>query len=754
MPVLRLLAAFVFLAPIAQGLHAREAQDELEGFVLQRSLVRGADGSEVPDGAFSATHPDGRRVEGTYDRGQPSGRWRFVNAAGKSVAVGSYVDGRRSGVWTHRSEGGVLLAKGNCTDGRPAGQWTFYVYRDKEKKIDADHSGEYAWSETSYSSGGPRAAGLLLDGQPHGPWTYWWKNGKPMLHGHLHRGRWTGSMSFALPTGHLDEDFMGAEIEAPTDLTWLALGPWIPGTTLQTNALENLPPATAEALGGELPARLNPEVAAGSQDSSLAFAVGFDRVLEALGKGGESSEERDRAVRNLHRSLGGRSTGWSWVTPELAGSSEVVHAHRARAFYECTKDDQGLWGIGLAASESTEPGTDWLPEIDALHLAGLPKAQEIQGGRHGLRRSLKKRYGIEEAEPALEAALQWLAAHQSADGRFDVEEFPYAQGVDKVCRCDGKGRHEQNLGATALALQVFVEDGNRPFQGPYSEVVLRGTRWILRQQDQVSGAIADVELGARKGGKIPQNLLHSSIYDHAIAAGYLARLWQLSAKYSYLGPVTKATQYIAEQRILSGGWSYKRRDQLGHDASITGWCWRAMEAAGVSGVDVPSEILEGTLSMIHDVSDYGTGRVGYRHKGSWSARVVAKNDTYPPNLAEPLTAVGLLVRLQLGQTIESHPIVGMHADLLLKSLPEWDPSGHRTDMYYWYYGSFAMRRLGGKYWEAWRKAMERAVLEGQRQDGHAAGSWDPIGPWGWSGGRVYATAMMAHCLLTLMPPLD
>ena len=26
------------------------------------------------------------------------------------------------------------------------------------------------------------------------------------------------------------------------------------------------------------------------------------------------------------------------------------------------------------------------------------------------------------------------------------------------------------------------------------------------------------------------------------------------------------------------------------------------------------------------------------------------------------------------------------------------------------------------------------------------GSWDPIGPWGQDGGRVYSTAMMAMCL--------
>lgn len=68
-------------------------------------------------------------------------------------------------------------------------------------------------------------------------------------------------------------------------------------------------------------------------------------------------------------------------------------------------------------------------------------------------------------------------------------------------------------------------------------------------------------------------------------------------------------------------------------------------------------------------------------------------------------------------------------------------------MYYWYYGSYAMYQMGGSYWNEWNKAMKPAVLESQRtQGGSSHGSWDPIGPWGWAGGRVYSTALMVLCL--------
>jgi hypothetical protein len=68
-------------------------------------------------------------------------------------------------------------------------------------------------------------------------------------------------------------------------------------------------------------------------------------------------------------------------------------------------------------------------------------------------------------------------------------------------------------------------------------------------------------------------------------------------------------------------------------------------------------------------------------------------------------------------------------------------------MYYWYYGTFAMNQWGGKHWTSWKKAIEKALIPNQRQEnGNFKGSWDPVGPWGEEGGRVYSTAI---CTLIL-----
>jgi hypothetical protein len=68
-------------------------------------------------------------------------------------------------------------------------------------------------------------------------------------------------------------------------------------------------------------------------------------------------------------------------------------------------------------------------------------------------------------------------------------------------------------------------------------------------------------------------------------------------------------------------------------------------------------------------------------------------------------------------------------------------------MYYWYYGSLAMHRMGGESQRLWQAALEPALLQGQVKgtDGDA-GSWSPIGPWGWCGGRVYSTAVAVLAL--------
>src|SRR5690606_27886769 len=82
------------------------------------------------------------------------------------------------------------------------------------------------------------------------------------------------------------------------------------------------------------------------------------------------------------------------------------------------------------------------------------------------------------------------------------------------------------------------------------------------------------------------------------------------------------------------------------------------------------------------------------------------------------------------------------ADLILKRPPVWNPNDGSIDHYYWYYASYALFQMGGRYWSTWAKDLTEAVVEKQREDGNYEGSWDPIGVWGEDGGRVYSTAIL------------
>ena len=70
-------------------------------------------------------------------------------------------------------------------------------------------------------------------------------------------------------------------------------------------------------------------------------------------------------------------------------------------------------------------------------------------------------------------------------------------------------------------------------------------------------------------------------------------------------------------------------------------------------------------------------------------------------------------------------------------------------MYYWFFGTNSAYQRGGSEWKRWNTALQKAALDTQRRSGEGSGSWDPSGPWGYAGGRVYSTSVMA---LTLQAP--
>jgi hypothetical protein len=355
------------------------------------------------------------------------------------------------------------------------------------------------------------------------------------------------------------------------------------------------------------------------------------------------------------------------------------------------------------------------------------------GNRFGGRRNLKARGGS-GTEQAVKDGLEWLKWHQSPDGSWDCDGFMTNCGKIGSTICGGPGVATHDVGMTGLALLAFLGDGHTTREGQYKDVVARGVKWLKDQQDPDMGLL---------GPQIGKEYL----YDHAIGTLAICEAYYFSKSPLIKRTAQDAINFITRSRNPYAAWRYEYPPTGENDTSVTGWMVFALKSAEDAGLEIDPQAYVGALSWIDEVTDPATGRVGYTELGTVSSRVPGVNEHFPPEKGEALTAVGLLCRFFMGQDPKDVPMMEKHAQLMKTKLPKWDPDGFGCDMYYWYYGSYAMYQMGGtQYWEAWNKAMKPAVVDSQRREGDEKGSWDPVGPWGFSGGRVYSTALMVLCL--------
>ncbi len=365
--------------------------------------------------------------------------------------------------------------------------------------------------------------------------------------------------------------------------------------------------------------------------------------------------------------------------------------------------------------------------------AAAPLVASRFEGRFARKEELRKMGGGTGTEDALGKALEWLARHQSADGRWDGAGFADRCAGNK---CDGPGMVLSDVGVTGLALLAFLGDGNFPGEGKHRLPVGRAGGWLLAQQKPDTGLIGE------SNGDL-------YLYCHAIATMALAEVYAFTSAPDLRTPLERAVGLILHARNPSKAWRYTLPPTGDNDTSVTSWMVLALKAAEDAGIRVEDRTAyEGALAWFDEMTDMSSGRCGYRQKGELSSRMTGTKERFPAEKTEALTAAALICRLHLGQTREKHPILRLHADLLRRTPPVWEVTPERSlvDEYYWYYGSLAMFQMGGEDWKAWNVAMKKALLEHQRHDGDERGSWDPLGAWGTGGGRIGMTAFCALCL--------
>ena len=350
-------------------------------------------------------------------------------------------------------------------------------------------------------------------------------------------------------------------------------------------------------------------------------------------------------------------------------------------------------------------------------------------------------------EIAVEDALRWLAAHQSPNGGWESAGFhrwcdlkPVDQGPD------GLGKALYDPGVTGLATLAFLGAGyTHRGQHPFAKTVGRALRYLRNVQDA-------------EGCFGPRTSQHY-IYNHACAALAMVEAYGMTESRILRGSAQRALDFISLARNPYFAWRYGVRPG-DNDTSVTGWMMMALKSAKLINASsvarghdplltLDEESFDGIRTWIDKMTDPDTGRVGYMQRGSSPARPQDMIDRFPSDRSESMTAAGVLARVFIGEDPRRSEMVRKGAELCRRLPPTWEESQGSIDMYYWYYGTLAMYQVGGGAWKDWNAAMKSAIVDHQRRDTTYClfkGSWDPIGPWGGDGGRVYSTALMAMCL--------
>ncbi|MEX2185895.1 MAG: hypothetical protein WD875_03835 [Pirellulales bacterium] len=337
--------------------------------------------------------------------------------------------------------------------------------------------------------------------------------------------------------------------------------------------------------------------------------------------------------------------------------------------------------------------------------------------------------GSAETEAAVDRALAWLAAHQSADGRWNVARLE--GGLEP--RTAGHDRQGAGIGAdtgvTGLALLAFLGAGHTHLEGDHRDTVRRGLEFLLNAQDRRGSVEGDARLFAK-------------MYCHGMGALALSEAYAMTGDVRLRDAVRDAVAFTAAaQHTATGGWRYlpaqpgdNSPGSLG-DMSQHGWQVMILKSARLAGVDVSEVTLSRAARFVQSTAS-GThgGLSSYRPRERASGT---------------MTAEALVCRMFLDMP-RGGDLDREAGDLLLSELP----SAERPNFYYWYYGTLAMHDIQGEHWRQWNEAMQRTLLESQRGTsdgggdggGDGKGSWDPDPIWGGYGGRTYSTALAALSL--------
>ncbi|MDH3592088.1 MAG: HEAT repeat domain-containing protein, partial [Planctomycetota bacterium] len=449
--------------------------------------------------------------------------------------------------------------------------------------------------------------------------------------------------------------------------------------------------------------------AAGDPDPAVRAAVlaGLGRlgVAKALAVFTTGQKDKDARVR-IAAHYGAWATGGdpAPALEQLRAGLEDPAAREAAAV--------ALGRMASAAEPAVEDLVGLLDDKapEARRAAARALGTIVRPGRADVRelRGLWKKRAPADVRKAIEAGLRWLEQHQEKTGFWDSDKHG--------------GQRHYDPGVTGLALWAFFGAGTTD-----SATVRRGLDYLLRTQD-IDGVI-----GSRSS--------HSFMCYHSIATIALAEAWLLTGNPRCAQAVQHAIDFDEWARNPDLAWRYEPRGGE-NDTHVTTEVVTALRLGDLAGADVHSATYDGAARWIERMTDPSFGQIGYNFPGGAPARPEGKQDTFPPENSQAMTAAGAWCRQLLGGAAAASKSLPRSIALCTDVPPTWHRPGR--DQLYHLFGSLAVHQHGGKAWQTWDKALRGTYVSAQDDDG----SWPPTGVWGADGGRVYSTAMALLSLLT------
>jgi hypothetical protein len=384
----------------------------------------------------------------------------------------------------------------------------------------------------------------------------------------------------------------------------------------------------------------------------------------------------------------------------------------------------------LAAIWKLDPDAMKGPHRFPAERAAWAAAREAKTRTKGLPRGT-------EIEDSLARALDWLVAHQEKTGLWA------AGGSRMPCRrddCGGGGHQTCDTGVSALAVLALLGDGSTHATGKRAEPVRRGLEALVAAQD------AEGCIGPRSSPAF--------IFGHAIGLLALADGALATGDPDLRTASRRGAAFALACRNPYMAWRYGVRPQ-DNDTAVTGWMVFALRAAeaGAGPLEDVAGAYDGAKTWLDKVTEPEYGRAGYAARGHPSP-IYEGATLHNPETTEGLTALAVVTRLLAGADVaDEYPAKGR--ELCLAKAPVYDVEKRTIDFHYWHFASMAL--LGGppdpksvRARRKWQAECVEALVDNQRLDKsrHDYGSWDPVDPWSFAGGRVYATAINALTLET------